>query len=97
MKVLIICLFVLAKSATSFACHYSADCDPGQACVKPRGSYSLEGVCVTKTNEYGTPIYTQPRYQPEEVKSCSYKTDCQIGYDCVKRNNEIYGLCIKIR
>lgn len=98
MKRFLVAFAVLAVSAGhSFACNNDYDCGYGNKCVKDSRNYSLSGICVTPTDKFGNRDFSipPPRSEPHSVKGCSFSTECDIGFQCVKRDNEIYGVCVK--
>lgn len=99
MKMFLVLSFVFF-SAGAFACRTDYDCGYGNKCIKPAGSYSLTGSCVTPTNEYGQRDYNSYKgwgnnSQPREVSSCQFNTDCTFGFKCMKEAGQMYGLCTK--
>ena len=78
-------------------CTNDFQCGFGKKCVKPEGSYSLEGICVTPTDQFGNQDYSPrtPQAHPTEVKRCSFSTDCSLGESCVKKDYDLYGICVK--
>lgn len=87
-------------SSVSFACYNDYSCGYGRRCVKPAGSYSYEGTCVTIVDSYGNRDYDADRNwgrstQPREVDGCQFNTDCEIGFKCLKEAGQMYGLCFK--
>lgn len=87
-------------STSAFSCRTDYDCGYGNRCIKPEGSYSLYGSCVTPTDKYGNKDYNSNNSwgkgsQPREVDSCSFNSDCGFGYRCMKESGQLYGLCIK--
>lgn len=91
-------ILALLMSAPAFACNSDYDCGYGKSCVKPEGSYKLKGVCVQPVNEYGqkeTPSNWGGSYGAQETAGCSFNTDCDIGFKCVKQRGDLEGLCVK--
>ncbi|MDO9181311.1 MAG: hypothetical protein Q7U04_02830 [Bacteriovorax sp.] len=88
-------------SNLALSCNSDYDCGYGNKCVKPAGSYSYSGSCVTPTDEYGQLDYNSSYngwgsgYGAKEVTSCQFNTDCGIGFKCLKEAGQIYGLCTK--
>lgn len=78
-------------------CYSDIECGVGNKCVKARGDINITGTCVTPSNNFGTPIIdtSTPRSQPRNVAGCSFDTDCPIGFSCMKRDFQIYGICVK--
>lgn len=78
-------------------CYNDFQCTYGQKCVKPEGSYSLQGLCVIPVDSAGFQDYTPKPIanQPQEVSRCSFNTDCSLGDSCIKRAGELYGICVK--
>ena len=97
-----LCLgFLMVFSSNAFSCNSDYDCGYGNKCVKPEGTYSYLGSCVTPTNEYGQRDYNSSyngwgsNSGPAVVSSCQFNTDCGIGFRCMKEAGQIYGLCSK--
>jgi hypothetical protein len=90
-------ILMLTVSLNSLACTNDFQCGFGNKCVKPSGSYSMNGICVTPTDNYGNRDYSrsQSGYKPHEISGCKFNTDCNIGYSCVKRSGDIEGICVK--
>lgn len=85
---------------TAIACNSDYDCGYGNKCIKPQGSYSLTGTCVSPTDQYGNKDYNSNRtwgksYGPKAISSCRFSTDCEYGYKCLIESGELYGLCVK--
>lgn len=78
-------------------CFSDIDCGIGKRCIKARGDINITGTCVTPSDEFGTPQIdtSTPRSQPTNVAGCSFDTDCPIGFSCMKRSGQIYGICVK--
>ena len=97
MKFIVTLIAISAVPAMSLACNNDFECGYGNQCVKPRGDYSLQGVCVTPVNQFGTQDYTPtlPRAKPHDISSCNFDTDCGLGFTCVKRSGAMYGICVK--
>lgn len=94
----IIYSILLISPALTLACTSDFDCGYGNKCVQPQGAYGIEGTCVTPTNDYGQPqpdYSSTPSVQPHKMMSCQFNTDCNIGYSCIKRDGELYGICMK--
>ena len=79
------------------SCYSDIECGIGRRCVKARGDINITGICVTPSDEFGTPQIdtSTPRTQPRNVTGCSFDTDCSIGFSCMKRSGQIYGICVK--
>lgn len=90
-------LLLMASQTVYAACYSDFDCGFGKQCVKARDDINITGVCVTPSDDFGNPqINTStPRSQPRDVKGCSFDTDCSIGFSCMKRSGQIYGICVK--
>lgn len=94
-------VLLLCLSNSVFACYSDYDCGYGNRCVKPAGSYSLSGSCVTITDQYGNKDYNADKnwgrggYGAKTVDSCQWNTDCNIGFKCMKEAGQLYGLCVK--
>jgi hypothetical protein len=81
---------------SAYACINDIQCGVGNVCAKPAGAVSLQGVCVTPTDEYGNKTYPSPStYGPREIGNCQFNSDCEFGFSCMKRFGEIYGICLK--
>ena len=77
------------------SCSSDYSCGYGNLCQK--AGYSTQGICVVPTNAYGGREFVPPRsnsFGPGNGGGCSFKTDCSIGFKCVK-SGSIYGTCIK--
>jgi hypothetical protein len=81
----------------SAGCYSDFDCGFGNQCVKASGDINVTGVCVTPSDKFGrkTYEYSTPQSQPRNVGNCSFDTDCNIGFSCMKRSGQIYGICVK--
>jgi hypothetical protein len=93
---IIVALALFSGSAFG-ACNSDYDCGYGNRCVKAKDDINLSGVCVTPTDKYGNRTFSNPppSSQPHKVDQCSYDTQCPIGYSCMKRSGQIYGICVK--
>lgn len=78
--------------SVSLACTNDIDCNVGSKCVKPSGSWSVNGVCVAPP--LGAP-YTPPSFQPHRVSGCQFNTDCPTGSMCYVEQGQLYGVCAK--
>jgi len=89
-------VFLYAGIANA-ACNSDFDCGYGNKCVKASGDINITGTCVTPTDQFGNRSYnySTPSSQPRNVANCSFDTDCAIGFSCVKRSGQIYGICVK--
>lgn len=88
----------LIFSTTTFACYSDYQCGFGNVCVKPEGSYSSTGVCISPVDEFGNKDYGARMEQevgPREVEGCSWNTDCEIGFKCLKEAGQLEGICVK--
>jgi hypothetical protein len=90
-------IFFLLHDIASAACNSDFDCGFGKKCVKASGDINITGICVSPSDQFGNKIYdySTPRSQPHNVGNCSFDTDCGIGFSCVKRSGQIYGICVK--
>lgn len=100
MKTINVLFLVLFYSAQAVACSSDYSCGYGQQCVKPEGTYSLTGTCITPTDKYGLRDYSQDKnwgkkYGPKEIEGCSFTSDCAFGFKCLRESWHIKGLCIK--
>jgi len=88
---------MLASGSALGACYNDFDCGFGNKCVKASGDVNITGVCVTPSDQYGNRSYdyTPPQSRPQNVGNCSFDTDCGIGFSCMKRSGQIYGICVK--
>lgn len=97
MKYLIIftCLF----STNLFACYSDTDCGVGNVCVKPQDSYSISGTCITPVDEHGNQDFDiqfeEEGIGPREVQGCSFNTDCDVGFKCMKEAGQLDGICVQ--
>ena len=78
-------------------CYNDFECGYGNKCVKASRDINITGVCVTPSDQFGNarPDYSAPKPEPQKVRGCSFDTDCGIGFSCLKRNGQIYGICVK--
>lgn len=78
------------------SCDADFDCGIGEQCVKPAGTFG-RGQCIREVDKYGNPTLRvpEPSVGPREVSSCSFSTDCPIGFTCEKEAGQLYGLCVK--
>jgi len=95
---LVCCILIGVIAEVSEAgCVNDFSCTYGQKCVKPEGSYAVEGICVTPVDKYSNqdfkPIVQQTR--PIEVSRCSFDTECSVGESCIKKGYDLYGICAK--
>ena len=95
--IVILGVFFLFAGVASAACNSDFDCGFGNKCIKASGDINISGVCVTPSDQFGnkTYDYSTPRSQPRNVVGCSFDTDCSIGFSCMKRSGQIYGICVK--
>lgn len=93
-----ISLFALFISTNLFACYSDYQCGFGRVCVKPENSFSMDGICVTPVDEFGNKDYGARMEQeigPREIEGCSWNTDCDIGFKCLKEAGQLEGVCVK--
>lgn len=92
-------VLLLILPSISLACNNDFECGFGNKCVKPNDSISLQGICVTPTDQFGnrdySTSYAAPSAEPHEVEGCMFDTDCDIGFTCMKKAGELKGICIK--
>jgi len=90
-------LMLLLNGVAFAACNSDFDCGFGNKCVKAKGDINITGICVTPTDQFRNKKYnySAPSPQPQTVRNCSFNTDCGIGFSCVKRSGQIYGICVK--
>lgn len=98
MKILLI--GTLFFSTNLFACYNDYQCGFGNVCVKPSGSYSATGVCITPVDKFGNKDTLGNGLQrqeigPREIEGCSWNTDCEIGFKCLKEVGQLEGICVK--
>lgn len=88
---------ILGNGIALASCYSDFDCGYGNKCVKASGDINITGVCVRPSDQFGNPKpdYSAPQPQPQKVRGCSFDTDCDIGFSCLKRNGQIYGICVK--
>lgn len=88
---------ILFVNTAIAACYNDFECGMGNKCVKATGDINVTGVCVKPSDQFGNPRpdYSPPQSEPKKVRGCSFDTDCGIGFSCLKRNGQIYGICIK--
>ncbi len=88
---------ILFVGAAYAGCFSDFDCGYGNKCVKASRDINITGVCVTPSDKFGSPRpdYSAPKPEPSKVRGCSFDTDCDIGFSCMKRNGQIYGICVK--
>jgi hypothetical protein len=77
-------------------CTSDYQCGIGHRCMKD--SYSLNGVCAKVVDQYGVP---QPGAMPRPDSvgvgqgTCSFDTQCPIGFRCVKTSGGLRGNCMR--
>jgi len=91
---LILSVFFMSNIQTLYAksCYSDFNCGMGGACVKE--PFKNKGVCMKTTNSYGVRTYNAPSTNSLGTKSsgsCSFNTDCPIGFKCDRRYKE----CVK--
>lgn len=88
---------ILCVNVVYAGCYNDFDCGFGNKCVKASRDINITGVCVTPSDQFGNsrPDYSAPKPEPSKVRGCSFDTDCSIGFSCMKRNGQIYGVCVK--
>jgi hypothetical protein len=90
---LVIALGLLHIGVSEASCYSDFDCGIGNKCVKQQ--FQSDGVCMKTVNEYGTQKYDMPKTNSVGPKmdsgSCSFDTDCPIGFRCDRKYKE----CIK--
>jgi hypothetical protein len=88
---------ILCNGPVYAGCNSDFDCGFGNKCVKASRDINITGVCVTPSDQFGNsrPDYSAPKPEPSKVRGCSFDTDCNIGFSCLKRNGQIYGICVK--
>jgi hypothetical protein len=85
-------LAIVLAASKARACTNDFQCGLGGECVRPEGSYSMQGMCVRPDNGYGTPSVSPT---PHVQSGCSWNTDCPIGSQCVKAGGALVGLCVR--
>jgi len=99
MKQIITLLTILLFSNTALACMSDYDCGYGNKCIKPAGSISLSGTCITPTDQFGNRDFNSSYdnwgsgYGPTNVNGCSFDIDCPIGFKCLKQVGALEGIC----
>ena len=78
-------------------CNTDLDCGLGNKCVKASRDNNITGVCVTPSDTLGNsrPNYSAPKAKPTNVRGCTVDVECNIGFSCLKRVGQIYGVCVK--
>lgn len=96
-KPLFVIISLLCNGVASAGCYNDFDCGYGNKCVKASGDINITGICVTPTDQFGNQKhdYSAPSTEPRKVRGCSFDTDCDIGFSCLKRDGQIYGVCLK--
>jgi hypothetical protein len=96
-RILTVASTTLCIGVANAGCYSDFDCGYGNKCVKASGDINITGVCVRPSDQFGNPKpdYSAPQPQPQKVRGCSFDTDCGIGFSCLKRNGQIYGICVK--
>jgi hypothetical protein len=84
----------------AIACTNDYECGYGNRCVKPSGSYSYTGSCVTLIDKYGNKDYGADStwgssYGLKTVDGCQWSSECYYGYKCMKESGQVYGMCMK--
>lgn len=80
---------------TDSKCNSDLDCDTGDKCIRPSGSYGA-GRCVTPVSKYGVRDYrVNPNMGVKEVSGCRFDTDCPVLFECRKQPHELKGLCMR--
>ena len=94
---MIVGLIILLYGFVEGACNSDYDCGYGNKCVKASGDINITGICVTPSDQFGNkkPDYSTPNVRPQNIGNCSFDTDCGVGFSCVKRSGQIYGICVK--
>lgn len=97
LSILVLIGALLANSAAIAGCISDVECGVGNKCVKASGDINLSGICVTPIDQSGNRdySYSPSKIQPQEVGGCSFDTDCGVGFSCVKRSGQLYGICVK--
>lgn len=97
LKIIMLIIALSICNTAMAACYSDIDCGLGNKCVKASGDINLSGICITPTDQFGNKSYdySPPQTQPREVNGCSFDTDCGIGFSCLKRSGQIYGICVK--
>lgn len=96
MRVIFIVALLLYTYEAS-ACISDASCGANQVCVQPSGAVGVEGVCVTPTDEFGTPqtVNEEDVTGPHQISGCEFDTDCDPGFSCMKQGDNIDGICMR--
>ena len=80
-------IWAVASTAQAKSCSSDFSCRMGEVCVK--APYKTRGTCMTSVNEFGRKTYQRPRtdsiYSGSSQGSCSFSTDCPIGFKCDRR------------
>lgn len=99
-NIVAITILILLAYSQSYACTSDTSCGFGKKCIKAEGDWHYDGVCVTIVNEFGQRDYQadfnlNSDLGPKKVHSCSWDTDCNIGFKCMKRSGSFNGFCVK--
>lgn len=88
---------ISTRSAGIQTCRSDFECGLGRACVRPQQGLSLEGICGTIVDEFGLRDFSEigPAVGPRRVSSCSFTTDCPVGFRCEKTSGSLHGVCVK--
>jgi len=84
---------LIRMSVAHAECYSDFNCGYGNKCVKASGDINITGGCIRPSDQFGNP---NPDYSaPQHVRGCSFDTNFGIGFTCLKRNSQIYGICVK--
>jgi hypothetical protein len=80
-------------------CRRDSECRRNEVCVKPAGDFRMKGICGVPVDEFGAPTLKpiDPVIGPREVTPCSFNLDCSIGFQCIKKSGQLYGVCGRTR
>lgn len=79
-------------------CFGGFTCNYGEKCVKPAGSYAMNGICVQPIDEFGHKIVPLGAASTglDVVQGCGLAFgDCESGFECTKQPGQMVGLCTK--
>lgn len=88
-----LCVGLLSFASAALAeCFNDFQCPFGTQCVRPAEQFRPTGICVKVEGQEQQRL---PSPKVHEVKGCLNFHDCGLGYSCVKRDGQSYGVCVK--
>lgn len=96
MKTIVTLLAIIMAPIAANACTFDSECRIGQRCMK--SGFNMKGICAEPTDEYGVPdLDAKTRNYGSGIRTqgCLTSVDCAIGFQCVKGDFQMRGVCVR--